>query len=51
MSREKEYFFNFRGTLMGVEAESKESAYGYMYSTYDKVSKAELDDAYKGEEE
>ena len=48
---EKEYFFNFRGESMGVEAESKESAYGFFYSTYDKVSKAELDDAYKGEEE
>ena len=49
MSRdEKEYQFNFRGLSLGVEAESKESAYGFFYSTYNKVSKAELDNAYQG---
>ena len=49
MSRdEKEYQFNFRGLALGVEAESKESAYGYFYSTYHNVSKAELDNAYQG---
>ena len=32
---------------MGVMAESKESAYGFMYSEYDGVTKEELDDAYE----
>ena len=49
--KEKEYGFNFRGKYMGVEAESLESAYGYFYSTYPQVSKAELDEAYCGEGE
>ena len=49
MSKEKEYGFNFRGQCMGVEAESLERAYGYFYSTYPQVSKAELDEAYCGE--
>ena len=48
---EKEYQFNFRGRYEGVEAVSLESAYGYFYSTYPQVSKAELDEAYCGEEE
>ena len=51
MNKEKEYHFNFRGESMGVEAVSLESAYGYFYSTYSQVSKAELDEAYCGEEE
>ena len=51
MREEKEYHFNFRGNGMGVEAESLESAYGYFYSTYPQVTKAELDEAYCGEEE
>ena len=46
MKEEREYYFNFRGNGMGVEAESLESAYGYFYSTYSSVSKAELDKAY-----
>ena len=48
-NKEKEYGFNFRGQCIGVEAESLESAYGYFYSTYPQVSKAELDEAYCGE--
>ena len=48
---EKEYQFNFRGRYEGVEAVSLESAYGYFYSTYPQVTKAELDEAYCGEEE
>ena len=48
---EKEYSFNFRGKSMSVEAESLESAYGYFYSAYPQVTKAELDEAYCGEEE
>ena len=51
MEEEKEYCFNFRGKYEGVEAVSLESAYGYFYSTYPQVSKAELDEAYCGEEE
>ena len=51
MKIEKEYCFNFRGRYEGVEAESLESAYGYFYSTYSKVSKDELDEAYAGCEE
>jgi len=47
---EKEYGFNFRGRYEGVEAVSLESAYGYFYSTYPQVTKAELDEAYCGEE-
>ena len=47
----REYFFNFRGKDVGVEAESLKSAYGYFYSTYSKVSESELDEAYYGEEE
>ena len=45
MKKEKEYYFNFRGKGIGVEADSLESAYGYFYSTYAQVSKAELDEA------
>jgi len=48
---EKEYYFKFRGEGIGVEAESLKSAYGHFYSTYPQVSKAELDEAYCGEEE
>ena len=44
---EKEYCFNFRGKCLGVMAVSKESAYGYLYSEFDGVSKEELDDAYE----
>ena len=51
IKEEKEYQFNFRGRYEGVEAVSLESAYGYFYSTYPQVSKAELDEAYCGEEE
>ena len=51
MSKEKEYYFKFRGEGIGVEAESLESAYGHFYSTYPQVSKAELDEAYCGEGE
>ncbi len=51
MKEEKEYGFNFRGRYEGVEAVSLESAYGYFYSTYPQVTKAELDEAYCGEEE
>ena len=51
MNQEKEYYFNFRGESVGVEAESLEGAYGYFYSTYSKVSKDELDEAYAGCEE
>ena len=51
MNTEKEYGFKFRGRFEGVEAESLESAYGYFYSTYSKVSKDELDEAYAGCEE
>ena len=43
---EKEYSFNFRGQSMGVMALDKEGAYGYFYSTYPDVSRAELDKAY-----
>ena len=50
MNQEKEYYFNFRGKSIGVEAKSLESAYGYFYSTYSSVSKAELDEAYCEEE-
>ena len=50
MKKEKEYYFNFRGESVGVEAESLEGAYGYFYSTYSSVSKAELDEAYCEEE-
>ena len=46
MNQEKEYYFNFRGESVGVEAESLDGAYGYFYSTYSSVSKAELDKAY-----
>ena len=45
--KEEEWSFYFRGTPMGVMAESKESAYGFMYSQYDGVTKEELDDAYE----
>ena len=44
---EREWSFYFRGEAMGVMATSKESAYGFMYSEYRDVSKAELDDAYE----
>jgi len=44
---EKEYCFNFRGKCLGVMAVSKESAYGFLYSEFDGVSKEELDDAYE----
>ena len=47
MENEKEYCFNFRGKCLGVMATSKESAYGYLYSEFDGVSKEELDDAYE----
>ena len=47
MEEEKEYCFNFRGKCLGVMAVSKESAYGYLYSEFDGVSKEELDDAYE----
>ena len=47
MENEKEYCFNFRGKCLGVMAVSKESAYGYLYSEFDGVSKEELDDAYE----
>ena len=50
MKKEKEYYFNFRGKGIGVDADSLESAYGYFYSTYAQVSKAELDEAYCKEE-
>ena len=50
MNIESEYFFNFRGESIGVMAESKEGAYGFMYSEYSKVSKSELDYAYEGSE-
>ena len=46
----KEYYFNFRGKSIGVEAESLESAYGFFYSTFSNVSEAELDEAYSKEE-
>ena len=48
---EQEWCFHFRGESIGVMAVSKESAYGYFYSTYPQVTKAELDEAYCGEEE
>ena len=51
MKYEKEYHFNFRGRYEGVEAVSLESAYGYFYSTYPQVSKAELDELLKPKEE
>ena len=51
MKEEREYHFNFRGRSEGVEAVSLESAYGYFYSTYSQVTKAELDEAYCEEEE
>ena len=44
---EQEWYFNFRGESIGVMAESKESAYGFMYSEYRDVSTAELDAAYE----
>ena len=44
---EQEWYFYFRGEAIGVMATSKESAYGFMYSEYKDVSKAELDDAYE----
>ena len=44
---EQEWYFKFRGEAIGVMATSKESAYGFMYSEYRDVSKAELDDAYE----
>ena len=44
---EQEWYFYFRGEAIGVMATSKESAYGFMYSEYRDVSKAELDDAYE----
>ena len=47
MENETEYCFNFRGKCLGVMATSKESAYGYLYSEFDGVSKEELDDAYE----
>ena len=47
MEKETEWCFNFRGMCLGVMATSKESAYGFMYSEYSSVSKAELDDAYE----
>ena len=47
MNKEKEYHFNFRGKCLGVMAVSKESAYGYLYSEFDGVTKEELDDAYE----
>ena len=47
--KEKEFCFNFRGETISVEAQSKESAYGYFYSTYPKVTESELNNAYKGE--
>ena len=50
-AEEDEYHFNFRGESIGVLAESLECAYGYFYSTYPQVTKAELDEAYCGEEE
>ena len=48
IEEETEWCFNFRGMCLGVMAVSKESAYGFMYSEYDSVSKEELDDAYEG---
>ena len=45
--KEEEWYFEFRGESIGVMAESKESAYGFMYSEYKDLSKAELDDAYE----
>jgi len=47
VKEEKEYCFNFRGKCLGVMAVSKESAYGYLYSEFDGVSKEELDEAYE----
>jgi|TARA_R100001082_G_C4281600_1_gene124124 hypothetical protein len=45
---EIEWFFKFRGEHMGVMDSTKEGAYGFLYSTYQNVSEAELDDAYRG---
>ena len=45
--KETDWSFHFRGESMSVMAMSKESAYGFFYSEYDGVSKAELDDAYE----
>ena len=44
---ETDWSFHFRGESISVMAVSKESAYGFLYSEYDGVSKAELDDAYE----
>ena len=48
-AKETEYYFEFRGQRIGVEADSLESAYGYFYIEYPDVSKEELDEAYKGD--
>tara|TARA_R100001594_G_scaffold124965_1_gene161886 strand:+ start:284 stop:463 length:180 start_codon:yes stop_codon:yes gene_type:complete len=48
-AKETEYYFEFRGQGIGVEADSLESAYGYFYIEYPDVSKEELDEAYKGD--
>ena len=44
---ETDWSFYFRGESISVMAVSKESAYEFLYSEYDGVSRAELDDAYE----